>query len=80
MTLVRRLQCDMKRDCAADVTHIGEKGYVYCGAHAVVRRARERCRKMTAGEKKTLLSGGTIASYRPAKKPRTAAALSRGAS
>jgi hypothetical protein len=30
--------CDMKKDCAEAVTHIGSKGYVYCEKHAAQRR------------------------------------------
>ena len=40
--------CDMRKDCAEAVTHIGSKGYIYCAKHAVQRRESgyERTRAM----------------------------------
>jgi hypothetical protein len=57
------LTCDMVRDCENPITHIGEKGYVYCAGHVGRRSGVERCRKITRAEMATLLSGGTIARY-----------------
>lgn len=61
------MQCDMSRDCHAAVTHIGEKGYVYCTAHAIDRRtyAWERTRKMQAWELRLIRNGQSLPSYRP---------------
>ncbi len=44
-------QCEMTKDCANPVTHIGEKGYVYCAEHAQCRQgasARTRRDQMRA--------------------------------
>lgn len=64
-TKPRELHCDMHENCAAPVTHIGSKGYVYCAAHAVERRESgyERCRKLTPPELATLRAGKPIARY-----------------
>ena len=42
--------CDMKADCTEPVTHIGEKGYIYCTLHAPDRWQLERVRKMRPHE------------------------------
>lgn len=58
------------RDCASEVTHIDNKGFIYCRTHGEWRKAAGPCRKMTRGEVRTLEGGGVI-SYRPkrARKP-----------
>lgn len=65
------MQCDMKQDCKAPVTHIGEKGYIYCREHAIERRqfVGERTRKMRAWELKLVRAGIPLPSYRPICKP-----------
>lgn len=42
--------CDMDKGCTNPVTHIGEKGYVYCAAHVERRRhiELERLKKAQA--------------------------------
>lgn len=61
------MQCDMSKDCHATVTHIGEKGYAYCTAHAIDRRthAGERTRKMRAWEIRLIQAGQPLPSYQP---------------
>lgn len=61
----RKLTCDGWCKGAGVVTHIGSKGYAYCGPCAVERRQSgyERTRKMLARERKTLEAGGQLASY-----------------
>ncbi len=46
------MKCDMYRECAAPVTHIGERGFIYRKEHALVRRSggAERTRAMRAWE------------------------------
>ena len=58
------LHCDMTTDCAATVTHIDEKGFVYCRAHGICRKNYCRCRQLTKAELRTLMAGKTI-HYRP---------------
>lgn len=60
-----KLTCDMKDDCSNQVTHIGEKGYVYCGACAPERRGWERVRRMHQWELRLLQRGEPVPSYRP---------------
>ena len=61
------MKCAMDKDCAAEATHIGSKGFIYCAAHAVERRAtsRERCRRMRAWELSLIESGKPLPSYKP---------------
>lgn len=61
MALEQVLVCDMTKGCAAPVTHVDEKGYVYCTTHGQQRRSGGiRCRKLTAAERRKLESGRTI--------------------
>lgn len=57
----------MRKTCTAAVTHIGEKGYVYCAEHAVLRRrsGAERTRKMLPWELKLVEQGTPLPNYRP---------------
>lgn len=61
----------MTNKCGAAVTHIGEKGFVYCAEHAAVRRegGRERCRRMRGWEVKLIEAGTPLPSYKPARRP-----------
>ena len=48
---LRTLKCDMIEGCIADVTHIDDKGYLYCAEHGPQRReGGRRCRKLTPSE------------------------------
>jgi hypothetical protein len=58
----------MKRDCTNPVTHIGEKGFVYCAEHAPCRKGWERCRKMRVWELKLLAEGKPLPSYQPIRR------------
>ena len=55
--------CDMKEDCAEPVTHIGEKGYIYCATHAPDRRGWERVRKMRPHELNRIKRGQPLKKY-----------------
>jgi hypothetical protein len=57
------LKCDMKRECTEAVTHIDEKGFVYCRAHGISRKSWMRCRQLTPRELKQLKSGEPLPSY-----------------
>jgi len=55
------LTCDMDATCTDPVTHIEDKGYVYCSRHAIERRSwGHRCRKLRPSEHKKLLQRETI--------------------
>ena len=60
------MQCDMSKDCHGTVTHIGEKGYIYCAEHADTRRryVGEHCRKMRPWELSLVLAGKPLPTYR----------------
>ena len=62
--------CDMTNECTNAVTHIGEKGYVYCAEHAPERRGYERTRRMRVWERKLIEAGEPLPSYRPVAKPK----------
>lgn len=65
------LECDGVKGCAAPPTHIDDKGFIYCRAHGIARKAWRRCRQLTRAELRILGTGEPIASYdRPA--PRAA--------
>lgn len=68
MRVNNMLVCDMVKDCTERVTHIGEKGYVYCSTHAPWRTGWERTRKLTTGEVKQLEGGTPLSSYVPLKR------------
>lgn len=57
------MQCDQNDDCSADVTHIDDKGYVYCTEHGLDRRAVRPCRKLRDWEVKRLEAGLTLVRY-----------------
>jgi hypothetical protein len=58
-----QLVCDMIEDCPNPVTHIGEKGYVYCTGHAPQRRGWERVRKLRPHELNRLRRGEPLKKY-----------------
>lgn len=53
----------MKRDCAAEVTHIDDKGFAYCTAHGEQRRQYRRCRKLRPHELARLKRGEALTRY-----------------
>jgi hypothetical protein len=69
------MTCTAKKDCTKPVTHIGNKGYVYCDTCAVYHSGQERTRKMRGWELQLVEAGKPIPSYAPRPK----AAVSSGA-
>ncbi len=59
--------CDMEHGCKETVTHIDNKGFVYCAKHGVERKAWRPCRKLRAFEVQRLLIGKTISYERKTK-------------
>lgn len=66
------MQCDMENECTGAVTHIGEKGYIYCTEHAIERRrfVGENTRKMRKWEIELIKAGQPLPSYKPLPKPK----------
>lgn len=66
--------CEMRAECTAPVTHIGDGGYVYCAPHALDRRAArwEKTRRMRPWELRWVAAGRPLPSYRPAPEPKEA--------
>ena len=64
-------QCGMRPDCPEPVTHIGERGYIYCTGHAAILRGWENTRKMRPWELRLIEAGQRLPSYRPGPKPKT---------
>jgi hypothetical protein len=54
------LRCDQTASCEGDVTHIDDKGWLYCTPHGEGRRSVRPCRRMTEAEIATLTAGKTI--------------------
>ena len=57
------LTCDMRKDCKQAVTHIDEKGYVYCSSHGDLRKCSMRCRNLSEKEINQLESGKPLKQY-----------------
>ncbi len=55
-----KLKCDMLVACKAPVTHVDNKGYVYCAGHGEQRRAACPCRALRPNEITKLTNGQTI--------------------
>lgn len=54
------LKCDMTKTCAADVTYIDDKGFVYCTDHGLQRRSHRPCRRLQKFEIALLTAGKPI--------------------
>ena len=63
-----KLTCQMVDGCTAAVSHIDNKGYVYCAAHGVERRDWRPCRRMRRWEIRELEAGRPI-HWKPTRKP-----------
>lgn len=64
------MQCEMSYDCTEPVTHIGEKGYIYCAVHAGMRGGYEGVRKMRKWELRWISEGLTLPSYERGPEPK----------
>ncbi len=56
-------QCDMRDECKNPVTHVGDKGWIYCAEHARGRQGWERTRQMRKWELDILKTGGQLPKY-----------------
>lgn len=60
----KRPTCDMHKECLSPVTMLDNRGFIYCAAHGLQRRAGGTpCRKLTASEIRRIERGETIGSY-----------------
>lgn len=57
------LACDGEAGCCAPVTHIDNKGYIYCEGHGLARRTYRPCRKLRPHELRTLRRGEPVRRY-----------------
>lgn len=57
-------KCDMWLSCTEPVTHIDDKGFVYCTTHGLERRGWRPCRKLRPHELRRLERGEQVKSYR----------------
>ena len=66
------MQCDMHLDCDAPVSHLGAKGYIYCGHHATRRQASgyESVRRLRPWEVRWLSAGRVLPSYKIGPEPK----------
>lgn len=58
------LRCDWRRECTKPVTHIGEKGYVYCESDVSNRHGYERTRRLLVSEVEQLKRGEPLKSFK----------------
>ena len=56
-------RCDMVENCQAPVTHIDEKGFIYCKPHGIERRQYRRCRQLRQYELKKIQAGKPLKKY-----------------
>lgn len=54
------LTCQMTEACTGEVTHIDEKGFVYCAPHGATRKSHCLCRQLRASELRALRECRTI--------------------
>ena len=59
----KKLQCDMESTCEDKVTHIDEKGFIYCKSHGHGRKSTMHCRQLKPSELKDIEAGKQIAEY-----------------
>lgn len=59
------LTCDMHQKCTMRITHIDDKGYIYCLRGADERRGTRPVRKLRTWELRLLQRGEQVPSYRP---------------
>ncbi len=71
-----KLRCNMAQTCTSPITHIGEKGWVYCSNCAADRQYWERCRRLRQWEIRRLERGECI-SYKSVSRMALAAILAR---
>jgi hypothetical protein len=53
----------MTDKCTEPVTHIDDKGYIYCSHHGLYRRFYRRCRKLRPHEMRRLQRGELVKHY-----------------
>ena len=53
----------MKDDCKNLVTHIDNKGFIYCEHHGKIRKTYRPTRKLKPSELKKISNGKTIKKY-----------------
>ena len=59
-----KLKCDGVVGCAGPITHLDNKGFIYCADHGVWRQeTRGMCRKLRPYELNRLARGERIAKY-----------------
>lgn len=56
-------RCDMEKGCPEPVTHLDQKGYVYCTEHGLDRRRSQPCRKLRTFELNRLARGEQVNRY-----------------
>lgn len=58
-----QVKCAMLENCNNQVTHIDKKGFVYCQAHGVQRKAYIATRKLKPAELKRINENKTLKEY-----------------
>jgi hypothetical protein len=55
--------CDMTADCNEPITHLDDKGFIYCTNHGVSRRYSRPCRKLRPSELNNIKRGEQVKRY-----------------
>lgn len=63
MTTTLHIHCDMTAECDQPITHLDDKGYVYCTTHGLQRRDYRPCRKLRPAEINKLQRGEQLDHY-----------------
>ena len=60
---MKKLTCDMIKDCTDKVKYIDSRGFIYCECHGKQRKMSQPCRKLTIAELNKLTNGQKIERY-----------------
>lgn len=61
--MLRPLKCDMTKECGEPITHLDERGFIYCARHGKQRQMSMRCRKLNEKELAFIKEEKPLASY-----------------
>lgn len=64
------MQCEMSNECINPVTYLGNRGYIYCTAHAGQRGGYEGVRQMQPWELRWISEGRTLPTYQVGPEPK----------
>lgn len=57
-------KCELGSECKKEVTHIDQRGIIFCNDHYLVRKKTDSCRKLSGHEKKELKAGKALSRFK----------------